>query len=102
MQALIRNSKVKAVYSDESRANMANQTRDELVPCGAEVEKGWCYDGETFTPPTAEEVAAAEAADVIEARGTALLDQFDKLMDTLEANGTITQGDIDIIKAIGT
>jgi hypothetical protein len=70
------------------------------VPEGIEVKQGWHYDGQTFTPPTPEEVAAQEEADLREARTTALLDGFDKLLDTLEANGTITQADVDLVKSI--
>lgn len=86
---------------DEPSTAYGKGVRENMVECSSEVEKGWHYDGTTFTPPTAEEKAAKEAADQREARTTALLDQFDKLLDKLEVNGVITQADVDEVRSAG-
>lgn len=64
--------------------------------CPAEVEAGWHFDGTTFAPPTAEEVAAKARGAIRAARVPELPDEIDdlndrldRLIDLLESNSTI-------------
>ena len=75
--------------------------RARFVECPEEVAKGWHYDGVTFTPPTAVDLAKVEAADLRERRRDAGIDQLDKLMDIMEAKGQLTAEEVATVKAEG-
>lgn len=92
---------VRTVEHDNPAAVMGKASLAKHVECPAEVEKGWHYDGTTFTPPTAEEQAANAKALEDADRRTRFLDIMDKLMDTLEGKDILTIEEIATIWEAG-
>ena len=100
--AKVANGVVTAVYRDPDPSTLGAGLREQLIVCPAEVEKGWHFDGNLFTDLTPEEKAAKAKREEDADRRTRFLDIMDKLMDTLESKGVLTQAEIDAIWEAGT
>ena len=74
---------------------------EKIKECPPEVEKGWHYDGINFTPPTAGEIAAEEAAKERAELRDAVSDRLDKLIDVLEGKDILTAEEVTEIMAAG-
>ena len=89
------------VESDNIAASYGQGVLDKLVECHALVEAGWHYIAGEFTPPTAEEIAAEEAAKERAELRDAVSDRLDKLIDVLEGKDILTAEEVTEIMAAG-